>query len=45
MGKFDKLLTKAQEHLEAGESVVAAVEGTYEAKMMGTDMVRTLHRQ
>jgi len=40
MGKADKLLQQAREHLEPGESVAAAVMGAYEAKLMGNDTVR-----
>jgi hypothetical protein len=40
MGKLEKLLDKAQKHLEEGEMVVAAVQGVYETKIMGNDTVR-----
>lgn len=40
MSKLDKLLGKAQEHLEEGEEVVAAVQGSYETKRLGEDAVR-----
>jgi Bacterial PH domain/Short C-terminal domain len=41
VSKLDKLLGKAQEHLEEGEEVVAAVQGSYETKILGEDSVRT----
>lgn len=41
MAKLDKLTEQAQAHLEAGESIAAAVQGTYETKIMGSDSVRT----
>lgn len=40
MAKIDKLLDQAKDHLEAGEEVVAAVQGTYETKKMGNDWTR-----
>jgi Bacterial PH domain/Short C-terminal domain len=40
MAKLDKLLEKAQEHLDVGEEVLAAIEGTYETKKMGNDWNR-----
>jgi hypothetical protein len=41
MAKIDKLLGQLAEHLENGERVDAAVAGTYETKIMGSDSVRT----
>jgi hypothetical protein len=41
MGKLDKLLGQAREHLGQGEEVISAVLGTYEAKVLGQDSVRT----
>ena len=41
MGKLDKLVGQAREHLEQGEQVISAVLGTYEAKVLGQDSVRT----
>lgn len=41
MAKLDKLLGKAQEHLDADEEVVASIQGTYETKIAGNDSVRT----
>jgi len=40
MGKADKLLEQAKQHLEPDEVVEAAVMGAYEAKLMGNDTVR-----
>jgi hypothetical protein len=40
MAKLDKLLEQAREHLDAGEDVVSAVQGTYETKIAGSDSVR-----
>jgi Bacterial PH domain/Short C-terminal domain len=40
MAKLDKLLDKAQEHLDEGEEVLAAIKGTYETKKMGNDWTR-----
>ena len=40
MTKLDKLTEQAQGHLEAGEHIIAAVQGTYETKVMGGDRVR-----
>lgn len=40
MSKLDKLLGKAQEHLEDGEEVLSAVQGSYETKRLGEDSVR-----
>ena len=41
MAKRDKLLAGAAEHLDAGESVEAAVLGTYETEIAGSDSVRS----
>jgi hypothetical protein len=41
MGKLDKLLGQAKEHLEQSEQAISAVLGTYEAKVLGQDSVRT----
>jgi len=41
MAKLDKLLDQAKPHLNPGEQVLAAVQGTYETKIMGSDSVRT----
>lgn len=41
MAKIEKLIAVAQGHLQAGESIVASVMGTYEGKMMGKDILRT----
>lgn len=40
MAKLDKLVAQAQDHLEPGETVRAAVQGQYEVKIMGSDTVR-----
>ena len=40
MAKLDKLLDQAQEHLDEGEEVLAAIKGTYETKKMGNDWNR-----
>lgn len=40
MAKIDKLLELAQPHLEPHESVLAAVQGTYETKILGSDTTR-----
>ncbi len=40
MSKLDKLVQQANEHLDVDEEVLAAVQGTYETKMMGNDAVR-----
>jgi Bacterial PH domain/Short C-terminal domain len=37
----DKLVRRAQPHLESGEPVVAAVMGTYETKFVGNDTIRS----
>ena len=36
-----KLLDGARQHLEPGEQIVAAVPGSYETKIMGSDSVRS----
>jgi hypothetical protein len=41
MAKLDKLLEQAKGHLDPGEQVLAAVQGTYETKIMGSDSVRS----
>lgn len=41
MAKIDKLLEQAKVHLDPGEQVATAVQGTYEAKVLGSDSVRT----
>jgi Bacterial PH domain/Short C-terminal domain len=41
VASLDKLLSKAQEHLEAGETVLVGVVGAYETEIMGNDTVRT----
>ncbi|GAB3086418.1 PH domain-containing protein [Nocardioides zeae] len=41
MAKIDKLLEQAKAHLNPGEQVAAAVQGTYEVKILGSDSVRT----
>jgi Bacterial PH domain/Short C-terminal domain len=38
--KLNKLLGKAEDHLDSDEEVVRAVVGTYETKIMGNDSVR-----
>jgi hypothetical protein len=40
MAKLDKLLGQAQEHLEPGEEVLGAVQGTYEVSSWGEDTTR-----
>ncbi|WP_460772264.1 hypothetical protein [Microbacterium sp. GXF7504] len=40
MGKADKLMEQARQHLESDEVVEAAEMGAYEAKLMGKDTVR-----
>lgn len=40
MAKVEKLVEQAQPHLEPGEGVVAAVMGSYETKILGSDSVR-----
>jgi hypothetical protein len=41
MAKIDKLTEQARAHLEPGEEIRAAVQGTYETKIMGSDTVRS----
>lgn len=41
MAKIDKLLEQAKPHLEASEQVLAAVQGTYETSILGSDSVRS----
>lgn len=41
MAKIDKLLEQAKAHLNPGEQVAAAVQGTYETKILGSDSIRT----
>lgn len=41
MAKIDKLLGRAKAHLDDGEQVLAAVQGTYETMIMGKESVRT----
>ena len=41
MAKLEKLVAHAQEHLEDGEEVIAAVDGTYETERFGTDSIRS----
>ena len=41
MAKLEKLLAQANDHLDDGESVDAAVLGTYETEILGTESVRT----
>ena len=41
MAKIDKLLEQAKGHLDAGEQVLAAIQGTYETKLMGSETIRT----
>ena len=41
MANERKLLDGAQQHMEPGEQIVAAVPGTYETKIMGSDSVRS----
>lgn len=41
MAKIDKLLEQAKAHLNPGEQVASAVQGTYETKILGSDSVRT----
>lgn len=40
MAKLDRLVEHAKAHLEAGEIIKGAVQGTYETKIMGSDTVR-----
>lgn len=41
MSKLDKLVTQAQEHLDDGEQIMSAVQGTYETKLGKNDTVRS----
>lgn len=41
MAKMDKLVAQASEHFEPGETVRAAMQGTYETKILGSDTVRS----
>src|SRR3954452_1224314 len=41
MAKIEKLLEQAKDHLDSGEQVLAAIQGTYETKLMGADATRT----
>ena len=41
MAKLDKLTEQAKAHLEPGEEIRGAIQGTYETKIMGSDSVRT----
>lgn len=41
MAKLERLLTRADNHLDDGEDVDVAVLGTYETERLGTDSVRT----
>jgi hypothetical protein len=41
VAKLDKLTEQAKAHLEPGEEIRAAIQGTYETKIMGSDSVRT----
>ncbi|MBC9822745.1 PH domain-containing protein [Terrabacter sp. MAHUQ-38] len=41
MAKIDKLLEQAKAHLDPDEQVAAAIQGTYETKVLGSDSVRT----
>lgn len=40
MGKLEKLLAKAQSHLDHDEEICTSVLGAYETKMSGHDTVR-----
>lgn len=40
MAKIDKLINNAQEHMEAGECIIASVMGAYETKIMNKGTVR-----
>lgn len=40
MAKLDKLVARAAEHFEPGELITAAVQGTYETRIMGSDTIR-----
>lgn len=41
MAKIEKLIEQVQPHLQPGESVEAAVMGTYEVKILGSETLRT----
>ena len=41
MAKLDRLLARAGEHLEADETVVSAIDGTYETEIFGADSTRS----
>jgi hypothetical protein len=41
MAKLEKLLEQAKAHLDPGEQVLAAIQGSYETKLMGSDTVRS----
>jgi len=41
MAKPEKLLEQARAHLEPGEEILVYVTGAYEAKLMGSDTVRS----
>lgn len=41
MAKIEKLIEQAQPHLQPGETVQAAIMGTYEAKILGSETLRT----
>lgn len=40
MAKLDRLTAQAAEHLEPGEPVLAAVTGTYETRVLGSNTTR-----
>lgn len=40
MSKLERLVEQAKVHLEPGEEIRGAVQGTYETKIMGSDTVR-----
>jgi Bacterial PH domain/Short C-terminal domain len=40
VGKLEKLVKLAQEHLDQDEQIIASVLGAYESKIMGRDTVR-----
>ena len=40
MAKLEKLLDQAAPHLDAGETVLSAIEGSYEVERFGADSVR-----
>lgn len=41
MAKIDRLMKKAQEHLDPGEEILVGALGAYETKSLGQDTVRT----